>query len=202
MTQQQDMTFTDPIWEWQEAAGEPAGDYAAFLVYANLRPIDRTYRKAWREWTKGTTREGGQVSSSFSRTADEYRWAERAAARDIAELKSRYVNWAERDWEWREQDYEIGARLRKKANRALDNIDDEALELSPGEAANLARIASELQAKSIPQIFNLSAMQVQEALAALPEAKRLQVIELMTQKRLPQNSETIEGEYTVVDEAR
>lgn len=197
--------FSEPIWEWQEEAGEWAADYACFLVYANLKPAERSYKRAWKEWTKGTEKATAPLSPRWSRIGEEWHWPERAAARDIAELRGKYITWADRDWEWREKDYNLGGQLRAKAERALANIaEDDELVLSVSEVANLAKIASELQAKAIPQIFNLSALQVQETLARLPEAKRLAVIELMTQKQLPAPASTLditEAEYTVVDDA-
>lgn len=193
--------FIEPIWERQIAAGETARDYAAFLIFAGLRPADRqNYRVAWREWTKGTDKEGSPFSYTFNNTANEWHWQERAAARDIHDLRQKYIVWAERDWEWREKDYGVGAAIRKKVEKALEKLDDDNLQISLTEAAQLAKVASELQAKAIPQIFNLSALQVQEALLMLPEEKRQQVIQLMTQKStlaLPAPSDDIvDGEYT------
>ncbi len=201
-----DVEFSEPVWEWQKEAGEAAGDYAAFLAFASLRPADRTPRNAWRVWTKDTDKEGSSVNTLYTRTMEEWHWAERAAARDIHLLRQRYVDWAERDWEWREKDYAMGARIRGKIEKVLDQLDDDKIELSVTEAAQLAKVASDLQSKAVPQVFNLSALQVQEALMLLPDEKRAEVIKLMTQKATPRltmhavssDENIVEGEYSTV----
>ena len=171
--------MTIPIWEQQTDAGETKEMYTMFLSYRNLKPAERTVMSAWRAWTKDTDAEGKGISSVFSGIAQAFLWSERAATYDIARLQDRYKVWGQRDWMLRDEVWEAGASIHKKAMKALDKIKDEELNLSLAEIAGLLTTATALREKAIPSIGTLNTNQIREVLAAMPENKRESVLRIV-----------------------
>jgi len=171
--------FTAPIWEAQIDAGETKEMYSMFLCYRNIRPAERTVMGAWRIWTKDTQSEGKAISSYFSGVAQAFLWSERAATYDIARLQDRYKVWGQRDWMLRDEVWDAGEKIHKKAMTALDKIKDENLNLSLAEIASLLSTATALREKAIPSIGTLNTNQIREVLAAMPENKREAVLRIV-----------------------
>jgi len=173
--------FEYPVWDQQKKAGEKDSYYMQFLSYCNLKPSERTITAAWRVWVDGTARVGRKVSTTFRSTADKFLWDQRAAARDINEIKARYTVWSERDWDWRESDYEFGDKLRAIAQKALDKLDlnSDDINLSLGDIVDLYKIASTLQKGSIPSIGQINSAQIGDILRSLPSEKKSGVLRIV-----------------------
>ena len=171
--------FEEPIWNRQSTLGETNDYYAMFLAFCNIRPTSRTVASSWREWTKGTPQEGTLASSTYSQIANAFHWSERAAARDVQELRERYSQWGQRDWDWRENDYKTGDTLRAKAEEALKDMNLSEFKPDIATIISMLQTASNLQKGSIPNIGALSSTQIQDILAALPDAKRKRVLRIV-----------------------
>ncbi len=174
--------FIDPIWEQQIELGETDEFYTMYMFFANLRPSARTISNAWREWSKGSTREAKFVTQNYRDLAAAYHWMERASAHDVAELRERYNVWGQRDWDWREGDFRAGEQLRAKADKALIKFMEDDAQLAPETIISLYKISSELQKGAIPNIGNITANQLYDIMAALPEEKRQRVMNIVTSK--------------------
>jgi hypothetical protein len=203
-------TFEEPIWQRQVALGETNEYYTMFLEFCNIRPTVRSVANCWRERTLGTPHEGKGPSSTYCQLAQAFHWAERAAARDVQELRDKYTKWGERDWDWREQDYHIGEQLRKQAMKALKKIEevndkpDNTMVPDIQVVLSMLQMASTIQKGSIPNIGALTSVQVQDILAALPDAKRKKVLRIVmaeyrdAEEPKSDDSDIIEGVATVV----
>lgn len=167
-----------PIWEQQTSLGETSEFYSMFLTYRNIKPAERSVAAAYRNWTKGTASEG-KASTSFYDVSAAFLWAERAATFDIAQLQNRYKTWGERDWMLRDEVWDAGEKIHKKAMVALEKIKDEELNLSLPEIAALLKMTTELRQAAIPGIGALNTNQIREVLSAMPESKRDAVLRIV-----------------------
>lgn len=73
---------------WDQLPNEPDRAYARFLVYRNLGPL-RSVAKAYNQAVEIETaqkRQKTSASGAWSENSNTYRWAERAAAWDVAML--------------------------------------------------------------------------------------------------------------------
>jgi len=194
--------FEHPIWEQQKAAGEKDSYYLQFLTYSNLKPSERNVLAAWRAWIADTKRKGRAVSTTFRETANKFLWEERAAARDIDEIKSRYTVWSERDWDWRESDYVFGEKLRNIAQKALDklNLEGDDIKLSLGDIVDLYKIASRLQKDSVPTIGSINSQQIGDILRSLPAEKKSGVMRIvmaeMSMGEKLQHDDYVDADFT------
>ena len=168
-----------PIWEHQSGIGETTEFYSMFLTYRNIRPADRSITNAHRVWTKGTQSEKKQISTLFYDVAKAFLWEERAATYDVSMLQDRYKKWGERDWMLRDEVWDAGEKIHKKAVAALDKIKDEDLNLSLPEIAALLKMSTELRLGAIPGIGTLNTNQIREVLSAMPESKRDAVLRIV-----------------------
>lgn len=191
--------LVDPIWEQQE--GETATNYGHFLAYAGLKPYERTFTRAWRILTDGSSKEGKPISTYYRRIAGTWGWRERAAAKDIFDTQNMQTLWIERDKERREKAYAIGGKLSNQAERILNKIQevpDSQLKLSLSEAKDVALAGAQLQETAIPST-QLAIDQMQWILASLPPEKRLAVIDRLRKARDGSNSENLLMSDSVVD---
>ena len=174
--------LVDPIWEQQPQ--ESRRHYTMFLQYLAFKPFERTLINAWRLSTVGSSKEGRRMSRNYRELAQNWRWAERAAARDFFEAQNLQSKWIERDRSRREDAYELGTKLVKQSKRVLDIADktpDSELHVSLGEAKDLAVAGTTLQGNAIPTI-QLAADQMQWLLGSLSSDKRAEVIRRLTQQ--------------------
>jgi len=170
--------FNEPIWSQQKDYGETNEYYAMFLSFCNVSPSHRSLNNTWREWTKDAGY-GQHPSTTYKQIASAFHWIERAAARDVQELRERYSIWSERDWDWREGDYKTGETLRKQAERAIEHLNSDDFKPDIQTIISMLQTASSLQKGSIPNIGALSSTQVQDILAALPDSKRKRVLRIV-----------------------
>jgi hypothetical protein len=177
-----------------------------FMQYASLRPSERTLRLAWKMWTDGTTKEGKAMSNYYRLLANNWRWTERAAAKDFFDAQNIQAKWIERDKERREDAYELGGKLIRQSKRVLDKIEripDEELIVSLGEAKDLAMAGTALQENAIPSI-QLAADQMHWLLAALPADKRSEIVKRLSGRKddeikLLNDSNTIDAEFEMIE---
>lgn len=171
-----------PVWEQQTQIGETTQSYRMFLNYASLAPGERNILASWRKWMdtynpKGITSKG--MSTSYYNTAVSFLWEERAAARDIQQMRERYAEWSKRDWVWREESWRAGTKLYDKALQALDKLAESDVDLKPLEIAQLLKLANELRTSAIPTIGSLNTAQIRNVLDAIPQDKREAVIKIV-----------------------
>lgn len=194
----------DPIWEQQPE--EHKTHFMYFMIYAGLKPSERTYQRAWNILVDETSRMGKPASEYFKRVGRHWSWAERAAAKDFFDAQAAQTRWIERDKERRETQYELGGKLVAQSKRVLDKIEqlpDDQIRVSLTEAKDVALAGTQLQEASIPSM-QLAVDQMQWLLSALPEEKRILVIQKLREARerpsglLPMRSESIEAEYAEV----
>lgn len=165
--------FTHPVWEQQPE--EPKRSFAQFLHYATLPKGTRTIEGAWRKW-HGEASSGR--SGAYFRNSTKWQWKARAELWDIFKEQQIHDRWMIRDVDRRERDYEVGGKLRDKAERALENLEDEA---SPMEITTMLQTASKLQEAAVPDM-DLPADQIQQVLGAMDPEKREIVIKALMVK--------------------
>ena len=171
-----------PVWEQQSQINETTQSYGMFLNYASLAPGERNILASWRKWMdtynpKGITAKG--MPHSYYKIAVRFLWEERAAARDIQQMRERYAEWSKRDWVWREESWRAGTKLYDKALQALDKLAESDIDLKPLEIAQLLKLANELRTSAIPTIGSLNTAQIRNVLDAIPQEKREAVIRIV-----------------------
>lgn len=186
----EDMEY--PVWDQQKDLGEKDGPYMMFLLYAGMKPSERTVRRAWEKWIADTTREekNPPPSGTFTSISKSFCWEERAAQRDLQMLRDTYSKWVDRSQLIREEDWKAGKSIREKAYIALDRMANkpENLDLGLSEIASLFKMASQLQTGALPAIINnMGSGQIRELMKSLPNEKRTEVLRIVELRR------TIEG---------
>lgn len=159
---------------WDKQPGETAKEYAMFVTYASLPNSTRTLKQTTRIYSG----KPGAVNTETARAAArKNNWIERAAAWDVEKLRRKEQQWLERDASRREQDYNVGEKLRAKAIEALDYIDEDELR-DPKNIARMLELASNLQQAAVPPT-RLEADHVKQILSRLPDDRRKVVVELL-----------------------
>lgn len=113
-------TESQPIWEQIE--GEPDRWFARFNAYRLLgagRTLFATYRAERENAGRGVSR---NIPSSWTKTAQAWRWRERAAAWDVSEVERRETEMRERQREEIELEVEDARILRDRARLVLDTL--------------------------------------------------------------------------------
>jgi len=162
------------LWEQQLEIGETDELYAMFLAYSTQPPGSRSILDAYRIYSNDSSKRNS--SDAFTNVSVAFHWEERAARKDVEQLRTRYQLWTARDWEWREDDYNLGKRLREEAEAALDALSADDKKMSVPVIADVATMASNLQRNAIPTAGALSQGQLKELMQALPHDKRQAVL--------------------------
>jgi len=187
----------DPIWEQQQ--GENRRMYTMFLQFASLKPTDRTCPTAWKLYTEGSSKEGKPVTHYYRLLAHVFRWKERASARDFHIAASWQSRWIDTDKQRRDEDFELGTKLIKQADRILEILKKGPAIGTLTEAKDAAVAGATLREKAVPNLqFDVD--QLRMFLFGLPEEKRVDVLNQVAQlKRLPA-PDVIEGEVRILSE--
>lgn len=152
---------------WDRQPGELILWFGRFEAF-RLLGTERTIEDAWRTKCPEVAKRRKRPGSAWFKASAKWRWKERAEAWDEAERRRHEEEWRARAEEVRKLDFEAGARLRERAGQLVEQMSrfferHEALAddpnkpgtqmkvvtvrmaARPGEIAQMAKIASELQ---------------------------------------------------------
>ena len=170
-----DSGLVNPVWEIQPQIGETDYYYRAFLIFADLPPVERKYGDAYKKFT-------GKVASpspAFLVAAKNNLWILRASALDVHRYQAQKETWVLKDDDRRRADYEIGELLRELSLKRLEQVNF--ADLSVNQALRFAELASMLQANSIPKDM-LNGDNIKDLLTSLPDDRRKVVIGILIAK--------------------
>ncbi len=167
----------EPIWERQP--GEKSSYFSMFIAYAALEPGQRSLANGWKRWSGKDSKRSG----AYGNAAATWRWIDRVAAWDAYKAEQQQHKWLTRDLDRREQDYEVGGKLRTKATKALDELGDDDLN-DPKIVAQFLALASDLQEKAVPKV-QLQPDQIQQVLSSLSLERREIVLKMLVAEIKP-----------------
>ncbi len=158
---------------WDRLPGEPPRDYRVFLMYRNLG-MSRSLRYLVMELNnldpknKKMTKPAKEVPKTMQRRSTKFRWVDRCAAWDDAQLQMEESHWNKRQNDLRRSQWEASELLFKLGTAALKNL--QPADLTAKDIIRFLELASEIgkETKREP----ISTDFVRQFLNALPEALR------------------------------
>ena len=134
---------------WERQPGEPARAYAAFTIYRDLPPAERSIRAVAERLGGHRSEKGRRSTRPLERWSTRWRWVERAAAFDAELDRRRREAMLKEARETQERHLRMARAMLTIVARRLQQIDP--AELTPKDAARWVQVAAELERLALEQ---------------------------------------------------